>query len=75
MKTKNYFSVYRNNILIDSKLDQVKAHKVAREDAKKEFSQGRTPTYVLKGTFADGKNETKIGTFKHGRIYWKFAKN
>jgi len=72
---KNNFSVYRNKKLVASRLGQSQAHQIAREDAAAEFSNGRTPTYVLKGTFADGINDTKIGVFHRAkkRIYWKFV--
>jgi hypothetical protein len=75
-KSKHNFSIYRGKELLDTNVEQVQAHKLAKADAIAQWRQGKLPTYILKGTFYDGQPETKIGTYnkKQNRIYWKFAK-
>lgn len=76
MKSKNNFSLYRDKRLIASKLEQLAAHKRAKEDAITQLKLGKTHVYILKGTFYDGKVDSRIGTFnpQKNRIYWKFVK-
>lgn len=76
MKTKHDFTIYRENSLIAKNVEQRLAHKLVRQDALEQFAKGFTPAYVIKGTFADGKMDTKIAVFHRikRRLYWKFIK-
>lgn len=76
MKSKTNFSLYRDTKLIASRLEQLAAHNLAKEDAIAQLKMGKPHVYVLKGTFYDGKVNSRIGTFnaQRNRIYWKFVK-
>ena len=71
---KNDFSVYRIKKLIASQKSQQDAHELAQRDAKEQILKGNALQYTIKGTFGDGVNDTRMGTLKRGRMYWKFVK-
>lgn len=74
--SKHDFSIYRETALLDSQLEQMQAHNLAKADAIEQWRQGKLPTYIRKGTFYDGQPGTCIGKYspKRNRIYWTFAK-
>jgi hypothetical protein len=66
------FKLYREKTLLGRYDHLTIANLKAREDALKESSYHREPTYVIAGNFGGGER-TRIGKLSHGRVRWKFA--
>jgi hypothetical protein len=66
--TKQRYALYRDDALIASELPYLAAiQKFAREDARRENSQGRPACYVITGLFGF----RHVGSHVKGRIQWE----
>jgi hypothetical protein len=76
MAKKGRFTLFREKTRLESKCDLTVAVATAKKDAREKAAKGQIPAYIIVGPFAigkPGKTFTRIGKFKGGRIYWKFA--